>query len=147
MKKQRKLIKNILKDVDGDPESLIFELAKIIAKKESTSTSKAYQYIAYQYVGRFLDTTNVEKVLDELRSSCETSTFVVFNSVVFADAKAKHDKFLSYIKYKPKGCKGIYDCKCGSDEFVIWSDQIRSADEGMTNFRKCVRCFKITKSR
>jgi len=133
----RKQVVNILKTkmVKGD--------AKILEKAMFDSLGeKNYDKHCFDILGVFMDDT-FDLNLDEKVSKIQITSYKPFQffpySSLIADRQVKNIR-----ETRPtKITDGAYKCKkCGNKKIVMYSLQLRSADEPMTNFFTCTMCGK-----
>ena len=120
-------------------EEALFQLARQMALEGDFDLLETYQKLAYQKLGEVLTGTKVQRkqVLEEVEGG-----IVGWDSQAFTASRQKRQEMLSRNLVKPTASKGVYQCKksCGSDDFIIWSVQMRGGDEGMSTFRQCCKC-------
>lgn len=123
-------------------EKAIYGMAGRTDEKDPPS-KETYARIAYDKVGQLVaakDRTMREKILADLKKDVEG-----WDSASYAEQLASYNATMDRSVLKPKAVKGLYKCKekeCGSDEFYVWQEQRRSADEGMSVMRQCAKCGK-----
>jgi DNA-directed RNA polymerase subunit M/transcription elongation factor TFIIS len=67
--------------------------------------------------------------------------FNIWNMLGFEESKNREEIYYSIFTEPPKGIKGVGKCaKCNSTELSIAIRQVRSADEPMTVFFRCINC-------
>ena len=110
---------------------------------DGAATTKTYTTIFYDKIGQLKtakDRAHREKILVDIRGDVEG-----WDSCVYEENLASYNSSMDRSVLKPKAVKGMYKCKvkdCGSDEFYVWQEQRRSADEGMSTMRQCFKCGK-----
>lgn len=120
-------------------EKSFLTLAKKKSKSNGTDISDEYKTICYQRISHFLSCKDdeVDVLLQEVTDdTCENT----WDSVIFDKSKKKQEKQFSVVMFKPKAIKGVHKCKCGCDEFFMWSQQDRCGDESLTHYRQCINC-------
>jgi DNA-directed RNA polymerase subunit M/transcription elongation factor TFIIS len=123
-------------------EKAIYDLALNVSL-EDTNLEEIYIKIAYDKMGQIVESNkSVKEILKDIRDKSlnwDASYYSIYKQ-----------SFMDKIKQsniKATAVKGIYVCKnrdpkCTNDEFYIWTQQTRAADEGMTVFRQCTKCGK-----
>ena len=105
-----------------------------------------YKTFSYEKVGQIILSKSEKERIQILRDIKKRN--VQWKSCVYNSSRKELDKHFERLKIKPTAVKGVYICrnkKCKSDDFLVWQSQTRSADEGMTTFRQCIKCGKREK--
>lgn len=79
------------------------------------------------------------KTLDFLKQVKNRNQLLMQNPLMHPSIN-KYNLMLAKLKYRPTGLKGMYKCRCGSDEVQTVFVQTRSADEPMTAINYCHSC-------
>jgi len=112
-------------------------------RKAAKPSKEIYTRIAYDKLGQLVcakDRVEREKILADIRKDVDE-----WDACVYSDQLATYTASMDRSVLKPKAIKGLYKCKdkeCGSDEFYVWNEQRRSADEGASVMRQCAKCGK-----
>lgn len=125
-------------------EKILFDAANMHHGDENIE--EFYLRFSYEKIGQLASNTSTENVQRILKDSEEG--IEGWKSAFYQHYKTQYLYKLDTTMKKPASIKGIYKCKekdCNSDEFYVWSQQTRSGDEGMTQFRKCAICGKRKK--
>lgn len=116
-------------------KSTALELAKSLSEYEPEDRAKAL----YEILGKLAENK------DKMEEICSEDPLEEWDSCVYSEIDDEYKKSIDKSIAKPKAIKGAYKCKvkgCGSDEFYVWQEQRRSADEGATVMRQCAVCGK-----
>ena len=129
------------KDINAvQVENSIFEMAKQQSDKNNEELIHAYTQIAYDKIGQIFfakDDFQIQSIIKDIETNVAG-----WDASVYKVQQNNYNLLLDNSIQKPKAIKGLHKCKCGNDEFYIWSAQTRSGDEGMTHFRQCAKCGK-----
>lgn len=127
-------------------ETAIYNMCVRICKDEGEKIEDIYPQIAYDKLGQILmakTSLDRSKILNDLKNAVED-----WDSCIYEHQKFEYSRLMDRSVQKPQAVKGAYTCKykgCGSDEFYVWSVQLKSGDEGMSQFRQCAICGKRRK--
>ena len=106
------------------------------ALKHSDEYDTMYKKIIYQTIGDIIKGDNVKILLDNIKNGMVGWKHPIFKNV--SHRIEEHDEFI----INPFEVEeGVTECrKCGSKRVFTYSKQVRSSDEPMTTFAKCVKC-------
>lgn len=160
MKAIRATVVSTLQDTVGPTkakkyEGVIFALANRLwpVLEDESLLDTLYKKIAYEKLGQLLEaktdedrTTIIADVEEDDGSVYEDPDNIInWNDAAYENHRLRYVSEMDRTQQRPKAVKGMYTCKmkgCNSDEFYVWQQVTRSADEGSTNFRQCARCGK-----
>lgn len=125
-------------------EKAIFDLAA-----KSGDVKETYPQIAYEKAGQLISAESEdarERIMQDIWEN-----ILGWDSCVFKEQNQKYERMMEGSIQKPKATKGIHKCHakitagnetriCGSDEFYVWTAQLRSCDEPADLFRQCAYC-------
>jgi DNA-directed RNA polymerase subunit M/transcription elongation factor TFIIS len=107
-----------------------------IAEKSEEEYVTAYKKIIYQTVGDIIKGDNIKLILDNIKNE-----MVGWKHTVFKDISHRIQEHDDFIINPFEVEEGVTECrKCGSKRVFTYSKQVRSSDEPMTTFAKCVKC-------
>lgn len=142
------LSKRVKPDEAKKLEEEIFNLVNNVQWRLDGSLEEIYKNIAYEKTGQLLEAKDRTDIIIDMQEG-----MIGWDSCVYKEYEKKYFKALDRSQQKPRATKDAENkCRnringvvCGNDEFYIWSQQTRSADEGATTFKQCSRCGKRTK--
>ena len=140
---------SLLKSKFGDKKGSLYEkkLYNMCVKQTKISQQDVmtvYREVVYEKIGHIMTLSDDAEQLQSIFQDVDTS----YMTSAYDQYQKTRCQELRKINTKVESVKGLYKCKepnCKGDEFIIWSEQNRSGDEGMTHYRKCVRCGKRKK--
>lgn len=144
MEQHRKTCQNIfgtfLEKKDAQRiEKNIFKQIQLLQADEDT-----YKWVIYQYIGFILSNPSQYKAyLGEIKTGK-----IGWKSATYDNAKKSLEERDSYTENPFEVSEGVVECsKCGSTKTFSFQKQLRSGDEGMTTFFKCMEPGCRTKGR
>ena len=143
LKECRNEVRKILESKFTNAKEYEKNIFNLVKNTNDIVTQDNYKESAYEKVGQLMCVKN-EKEENDIIEDIKNNK-IGFESCIYKNYKEKHESMIDKSQERPKAVKGIYKCKqkgCGSDEFYIWSEQKRSADEGMSQMRMCKLCGK-----
>ena len=106
-----------------------------LAKKSDTYMT-TYRKSLYQAIGDFInENNNLKDTVKNIKNEK-----VGWNHPVFSEIKNHIDEHDDFIINPFEVEEGVTTCKCGSGRVYTFQKQVRSCDEPMTTFAKCVKC-------
>lgn len=106
-----------------------------VSKKSSTYMS-TYRKTLYQVIGDFVkEETPIKDIVNNIKSEK-----VGWEHPTFSEIKNHIDEHDDFIINPFEVEEGVTTCKCGSGRVYTFQRQVRSCDEPMTTFAKCVKC-------
>lgn len=126
-------------------ETAIYNMCVRVAKREEGDIEDIYTEIAYDKTGQLMVASAHDrvKILNDLKNTVED-----WDSCIYFEQQTEYNRSLDRSVQKPVAVEGVYTCGykgCKSDKFYMWSQQTKSSDEGMTQFRQCAVCGKRRK--
>ena len=121
-------------------------MAVRVAKRDGLKITEVYPVIAYDKLGQIMAAkTSLErhKILNDLKNAVEDWDSCVYNS-----PRSEYNRMMDRSIQKPQAVTLDEICKfkgCKSNKFYMWSQQTKSSDEGMTQFRQCAECGRRRK--
>lgn len=131
--KGKQALKTVLKH---EQNVRIFEnhINKIAKKHDDYETT--YRKIIYQTVGDIIKHVHIKIILENIKKEMVAWKHPTFKQV--SERIEEHDDFIMN-PFEVE--EGVTECrKCGSKRVFTYSKQVRSSDEPMTTFAKCVKC-------
>lgn len=121
-------------------EKNIFIIEKYVYKHVQTlpndEQQTEYNYILFQVIG---DIIKGKKLLDIVKNV--KKSMIGWNHEDFNNIKYLIEEQDEFIINPFEVEEGVTKCnKCGSERVFTYSKQVRSADEPMSTFAKCVKC-------
>lgn len=108
-----------------------------VAKKSDTYMS-VYRKILYQVVGDFISgSVSLKDIVKNIKGEQ-----IGWNHPVFSEIKNHIEEHDDFIINPFEVEEGVTTCNCGSERVYTFQKQVRSCDEPMTTFAKCVKCGK-----
>ena len=95
----------------------------------------SYRRIIYQTVGDIIKKTNLTTISKNIKNN-----LVEWDHPIFTQIKIKLNEHDDFIVNPFEVEEGVTQCKCGSKRVFTYSKMVRSADEPMSTFAKCVEC-------
>lgn len=126
-------------------EKAIYDLALGVSL-EDANLEDIYIKISYDKMGQIVESNeSVKGILKDIRDKS-----LNWDASYYSTYRQSFMDKIKQSNIKATAVKGIYVCKnrdpkCTNDEFYIWTQQTRAADEGMTVFRQCTKCGKRAK--
>ena len=111
--------------------------AKILEKYIHKVSAKNDEYeIIYQTVGDIIKNINIKIILENIKKEIVGWKHPTFKQI--SERIEEHDEFI----INPFEVEeGVTECKkCGSKRVFTYTKQVRSSDEPMTTFARCVKC-------
>lgn len=112
------------------------------AQSIESDYKEKYNKVLYQTIGDIISGIKLNEIVSNIKNG-----FVGWDHPVFMKVKNRieeHDDFIINPFEVEEGvteCHAIVDGKtCGSKRVFTYSKQVRSSDEPMTTFAKCVKC-------
>ena len=120
-------------------EKYVHKQSKILSKNTEDPDEKyvnKYSKVLYQTVGDILKGVKMKNIVQNINKSMIDWDHPNYNNVKYRIEE--HDDFI----INPFEVEeGVTKCKkCGSERVFTYSKQVRSSDEPMTTFAKCVKC-------
>ena len=115
-------------------------IEKYIHKKSKLYEDYDYIYnnILYQIIGDIIDKQNNKQIIVNIKNN-----FILWNHPTFTEIKNRIKEHDDFIINPFEVEEGVTECKnCGSNRVFTFSKQVRSSDEPMTTFARCVLCNK-----
>lgn len=94
-----------------------------------------YNNILYQTIGDIIIGISPADIVNNIKKD-----LVGWNNPAFTNVKNRMDEHDDFIVNPFEVEEGVTQCKCGSERVFTYSKQVRSSDEPMTTFAKCVEC-------
>jgi len=120
-------------------EKYVHKQAKKAAKKAENHVEeyeKKYTKVLFQTVGDILKGANLKKLCQNIKKS-----MIGWDHPDYNDVKHRIEEHDEFIINPFEVEEGVTKCnKCGSERVFTYSKQVRSSDEPMTTFAKCVKC-------
>jgi DNA-directed RNA polymerase subunit M/transcription elongation factor TFIIS len=120
------------------PENAVI-VEKAIYKKLSENKNldiETYKWCVYGVIGILLENTDKKQVLADIKNGK-----IGWNSHVYDDISAKLNEFDEYLVIPIQVVDGVVECpRCKSKRTWNIQKQVRSSDEPMTTFSRCVDC-------
>ena len=118
-------------------EKYIHKKAKKFAKKDTIQEyNKRYTKFLFQTVGDIIKGVKLEKIVQNIKKS-----MIGWDHPDYTDVKHRIEEHDEFIINPFEVEEGVTKCnKCGSERVFTYSKQVRSSDEPMTTFAKCVKC-------
>ena len=109
---------------------------KQVETLDEDAKEEEYNYILFQSVGDIIKSKKLKDILKDLKKSMVGWSHSDFNNIKYLIEE--QDEFI----INPFEVEeGVTKCnKCGSERVFTYSKQVRSADEPMSTFAKCVKC-------
>ena len=107
-----------------------------ITKNDNDKKHQNYNKIIYQTIGDIINGINIKIILENIKKGKIGWKHKMFDEVL--NRLTEHDDFI-VCPFEVE--EGVTECKkCGSKRVFTYSKQVRSQDEPMTTFAKCVKC-------
>ena len=104
--------------------------------EKSEDYETTYKKIIYQTIGDIIKGNNIKLVVENIKHE-----MVGWKHPVFKDISQRIEEHDDFIINPFEVEEGVTECrKCGSKRVFTYSKQVRSSDEPMTTFAKCVKC-------
>lgn len=104
--------------------------------KNSETYMITYRKSLYQAIGDFInENNNLKTTVKNIKSGK-----VGWDHPVFSEIKNHIEEHDDFIINPFEVEEGVTTCKCGSGRVYTFQKQVRSCDEPMTTFAKCVKC-------
>lgn len=127
-------------------EKMIYDMCKKFEIQSKKSLEKIYPLLAYEKLGILMniDTSldNSKEELDKIKQDI-TKCNIGWNNYIYKDFinEENNESFDNNVTYaKVKGVKICSVKNCKSDTFYQFRLQLRSGDEGQTEFWQCCVC-------
>ena len=110
---------------------------KYIHKKSTKNDeySSTYRKILYQTIGDIMTGKELKNVINDIKKG-----MTEWNHPTFTDIKNMIEEHDEFIINPFEVEEGVTTCNCGSNRVFTYQRQVRSCDEPMTTFAKCVKC-------
>lgn len=130
----QKALKTVLKQ---DKNIEIIEKYIHKKSKKSEDYEKTYKKIIYQIIGDIIKETDLKTIVKNIKKD-----LIDWNHPDFLAVKLRLDEHDDFIINPFEVEEGVTTCNCGSKRVFTYQRQVRSCDEPMTTFAKCVKCKK-----
>ena len=111
-------------------ENYIHKISKKLKEYEKT-----YKQILYQTVGDVIKCVNLKLIVNNIKKKK-----IGWNHPIFTTIKHRIEEHDDFIINPFEVVEGVTICNCGSNRVFTYQAQVRSCDEPMTTFAKCVSC-------
>ena len=108
-----------------------------INSKKSNEYKKTYKRILYQTVGDVINCVNLKLLVNNIKQKTTG-----WNHPIFTNIRHRIEEHDDFIINPFEVVEGVTNCHCGSKRVFTYQAQVRSCDEPMTTFAKCVACKK-----
>jgi len=103
--------------------------------KEEEDYELMYKKFIYQIIGDIINGKDLKDILNDIKKK-----MIGWNHTSFKYIKNKIEEHDEFIINPFEVEEGVTICKCGSNRVFTYSKQVRSCDEPMTTFARCVIC-------
>lgn len=120
-------------------EKYIHKKAKKFTKKVDPPQVYNIQYtkFLFQTVGDIIKGIDIKKIVRNINKS-----MIGWDHPDYDDIKHRIEESDEFIINPFEVEEGVTECGCGSKRVFTYSKQVRSCDEPMSTFAKCVKCKK-----
>lgn len=114
-------------------EKMIF---RKLSKDYENFDKKLYEWCIYNIIGILFENENKKEVFNDVKNG-----IYGWKSKIYDNISAKIEEFDEYLINPFEVVEGVTEChKCGSKKTWNIQKQVRSGDEPMNTFSRCVNC-------
>ena len=116
--------------------NIIEKYIHLASQKSNEKYDTIYKKIIYQTIGDIIKGNNIKILVENIKKE-----MVGWKHPIFKDISQRLEEHDDFIINPFEVEEGVTECrKCGSKRVFTYSKQVRSSDEPMTTFAKCVKC-------
>ena len=131
-----KALGNVLKEKKNISiiEKYVYKQVEIMSIEDDQKSE--YNYILFQVIGDIIKGKKLRDIVKDVKQS-----MIGWNHEDYNNIKYLIEEQDEFIINPFEVEEGVTKCnKCGSERVFTYSKQVRSSDEPMTTFAKCVKC-------